>query len=297
MSTASTNGAATIAPAYPTMTRLSDLLTEWEQDAEAAYHAKQSGVPRGPVTGFGKLDQELGNFLSPGLHVLHGSPGTGKTAFGLQIAATCGCPALMVSCEMGRLELFRRITARVTGTYLGRLKSGEFDPVTSTSLARNAALASPDFALADATRVFAEPNWIQTAAEIVRGNATHVLIIIDSVHSWAESQQSGQSEYDMLNAALAALRSMASHLHCPVLAIAERNRASMTTGGLNAAASSRKFEYGAEAVFDLNRPKETPPDAAGEVPVELTLQKNRNGATGKKISLRFHGALQRFREE
>jgi len=297
MVTASSNSHAATDTTPPTMTRLGDLLTEWEQEATAAYDALQTGRPRGPMTGFSTLDRELGNVLSPGLHVLHGSPGTGKTAFGLQVAATCGFPALIVSCEMGRLELFRRITARLTGTYLGRLKSGELEPATSLDLARRAAVAAPDLALADATRAFASPDWIQAAAEHTRGHAEHVLIVIDSVHSWAESEQGNLTEYDGLNAALVALRSIAGYLQCPVLAIAERNRASMKDGGLNASASSRKFEYGAETVFDLNRPKDTPPDAAGEVPIDLTIQKNRNGAHGKKISLKFQGALQRYRED
>jgi len=265
MVTASTNGHAATDTTPPTMTRLGDLLAEWEREATAAYDALQTGRLRGSVTGLSTLDRELGN-------VLHGSPGTGKTAFGLQVAATCGFAALIVSCEMGRLELFRRITARLTGTYLGRLKSGELDPATSLDLARRAAAAAPDLALADATRAFASPDWIQAAAEHTRGHAEHVLIVIDSVHSWAESEQGNLTEYDGLNAALVALRSIAGYLQCPVLAIAERNRASMKDGGLNASASSRKFEYGAETVFD-------------------------NGAHGKKISLKFQGALQRYRED
>ena len=37
-------------------------------------------------------------------------------------------------------------------------------------------------------------------------------------------------------------------------------------------------------------------DAAGEVAVILTIEKNRHGSPGHKVQLRFHGALQRFRE-
>ena len=41
---------------------------------------------------------------------------------------------------------------------------------------------------------------------------------------------------------------------------------------------------------------EKPPDAGGEVPVFLTVSKNRNGTAGRKVPLMFHGALQEFRE-
>jgi hypothetical protein len=43
---------------------------------------------------------------------------------------------------MAPLELFRRHTARVTSAFLGRLKSGEFDPAYSVGLAKKAAAAA-----------------------------------------------------------------------------------------------------------------------------------------------------------
>lgn len=272
-------------------------MAAWSADAVAAHAAQTTGQPRGPGTGLGKLDAEVGGYLAPGLHILHGSPGVGKTAFCLQVAAECACPALFVSCEMGPLELFRRVTARVTKTFLGRLKSGELPPEESLALARRAALAAPRLALADATRAFAAPSWLREAALAVRGDAPHLLVVLDSVHSWAESAaEKGLSEYELLNAALAALRQLAAALEGPVLAVAERNRATMKTGGLSAGAGTRKIEYGAESVLDLSSDPAAPPDVKGEVPVTVKLVKNRHGALGKAISLRWHGALQTFRE-
>ena len=64
-----------------------------------------------------------------------------------------------------------------------------------------------------------------------------------------------------------------------VLAIAERNRAKMSTGGLDASAGSRRFEYGAESVLALNREKDEGAD--GEAKITLTIEKNRNGASGR----------------
>ena len=87
-----------------------------------------------------------------------------------------------------------------------------------------------------------------------------------------------------------------AELTCPILAVAERNRASMQSGGISAGAGSRKLEYTPESVWDLQRDPDAAPDAQGEVPVTLRLVKNRNGAAGRKIPLRFHGGLQRFRE-
>src|SRR5215210_4712782 len=60
-------------------------------------------------------------------------------------------PALFVTCEMSPLELLRRITARVTETFLGRLKSGEYEPGRVVRLAQEACQTATDLALMDAT--------------------------------------------------------------------------------------------------------------------------------------------------
>ena len=149
--------------------------------------------------------------------------------------------------------------------------------------------------LSDA-QAFAAPAWIREVALAVRGDSAHLLLVVDSIHSWAEAAPGGLTEYDALNAGLAALRALSHELACPVLAVAERNRASMERGGLSAGAGTRKIEYGAEAVIDLSRPEDTKPDAKGEVPVTAKLAKNRHGAVGGVVKLRWHGALQRFEE-
>ena len=280
----------------PRLSRLVDLLGEWQTTAERAHETYTTGHPRGPVTGFASLDAELGGALDPGLHVAHGQPGTGKTALALQLAATCGFPALIVSCEMAPLELLRRITARTTQTFLGKFRSGELHPSTSLALVKRAVASAPLLALADGTLAYPSLDWIRDAALAVKGDAEHVLVVVDSVHSWAESAPGGIPEYEGLNAALAGLRTLAGVLSCPVLAVAERNRASMKGGGLSAGAGTRKIEYGASSVLDLARDLDKPADAAGEVDVMLTLAKNRNGAAGRKVNLKFHGAFQSFRE-
>jgi replicative DNA helicase len=73
---------------------------------------------------------------------------------------------------------------------------------------------------------------------------------------------------------------------------------------VNAAAGSRKVEYGAETVTGLYRAtkkdehgkmRPKPFDASGEVDAYVLLEKNRHGAGGR-VDLRFDGALQTWRE-
>jgi len=293
-------------PDAPRLYALGDLLGAWAADAEAAHAARLTGTPRGPVTGLDKLDRDLGGYLAPGLHIVHGPPGAGKTALALQVAASCGTPALFVTTEMGPLELLRRVTARVTNTFLGRLKSGELTPAASLELAARAAAACPMLAFLDATRAYAtpwklgdEPAGILEAAQVWRDRhgAASVLVVVDSLHTWADAAPVERAtEYERLNAAIGELKRLATRLDAPVLAVSEQRRDAMGTGTQSAGAGTRKIEYTGESVLALLVDEDRKEDAAGEYAVTVKLAKNRNGATGPKVALRFCGRLQAFRE-
>jgi len=218
--------------AYPQLARLSDLLDGLEADATAARQAYLTeGAYRGSITGLPKLDKALGGAMSPGLHTVHGSPGSGKSALLGQIAASSQCSALLVTCEMQAPELFLRHIARATGTPLQRLKSGELEPSEVMELARTAAQKAPAMAIVDGTQVWPSPDWLRQAADVVRGDSKYLLIGVDSIHAWADGSPGGAPEYERLGAAVDALRALSATLSCAVLAVAERNRASMDRGG------------------------------------------------------------------
>jgi replicative DNA helicase len=283
----------------PRLYRMADLLLEWEAEAQASHQAFLEKRPRGPVSGIAKLDRDLGGAFSPGLHIVHGQPGTGKTAFGLQVAAECGVPSLFVTCEMSALELLRRHTARVTGTFLGRLKSGELSPEQSLALARQGALSAPHLALLDATRTPAPWEFLRDCAEIVRAQCAqsgsrHFLIIVDSLHAWVEGAWPGAQEYEALNFGLARLRQLAHETSSPLVLMCERNRESMRSGGQSAGAGTRKIEYGAETVIELENDPLQKENVHGEKNITLRLSKNRHGAAGQRTELLFNGALQKF---
>lgn len=287
------------APVAPLM-RLGDALGEMRADANAAYDARNGGTLRGPVTGLPRLDAAISHALAPGLHGVYGNSGAGKTAFASQVAASCGFPALYVTCEMAPSELLRRHTARATSTFLGRLKSGEMSGADVEALALRAIATAPDLCLLDATRAPVSPTRLLECGIIARGKAPHVLIVIDSLQSWAESAGIGNaSEYETLNAGILALRKIAHELRAPILFISERNRKGneTTSGGLNSGAGTRKIEYSAETVFDLDRNMEAQENGEGEFELTLRIVKNRHGSIGAPIPLLFNGALQRFREQ
>jgi replicative DNA helicase len=280
----------------PRLARLGDLRDEWLADAEMRHRARGSGAPLGPVSGLSSLDRAIGGHLPDGVTTLHGAPGTGKTALGLQVAGTWGGPSLYLTAEMSCLVIVQRVVARVTETRLGTIWSGALSPAQSLALLDRAIRQVPDLAIADASLAYAAPPWIGDAARSIRGDGPGVLIVVDSLHSWARGSGVPGPEYDLLNEALAALRRLAADVRCPIVTISERNRQSMQAGGLHAGAGTRQIEYGAELVLDLGPAEEARAGPDGEVAVRLKVAKNRNGPSGQTVDLWFSGAYQRFTE-
>jgi replicative DNA helicase len=283
-------------PPPPPLLALSDLLLPLRASAEAAHRAYRRGIPQGPVTGLATLDAYLGKVLRLGTHVLQAGPGSGKTALASQVAAGCGCPAVYVSCEMSPVELLLRHTARETGTFLDTLKHGSLDADAVVALAETAIAKLSQLYLVDAIQTYLTPGQLLRYAEAARGPAPHVLVVVDSIHSWAERAVLPWTEYENLNAHLAKLRQIAGQLGCAVLGVAERNRAAMSAGGLSASAGSRKFEYGAETVLGITA--DTSPGAgplpAGQKALVVSIEKNRHGSAGGTVAVVFNGALMRF---
>jgi replicative DNA helicase len=277
---------------------LAQLVGELVADATAAAQARAENRPRGPVTGLKTLDERLGGYLAPGVHVIQGAPGDGKTAWVLQAVARCQAAALVVSCEMPIIELFRRLISRESNTFLEKLKDGTLGASAIERLAIETARRLPSLALVDATLAHADPRTIAAQAEALREQAGtgHVLVAIDSLQVWARGAMPGASEYEAVSAGVVAARSIADTLKAPVLVTSLRNRAGQASGGMHASKGSWDVEYGAETVIDLTREKDAKWDAAGEVASTIAVHKNRHGEAGKPISLKFCGRLQSFRE-
>lgn len=80
------------------LVRPESLLEAWQATARAARIARETGVPRGPITGFTEIDHTMGGALEPGVHVVHGGAGCGKSAFA---QGPCRCAAASVHLPVG----------------------------------------------------------------------------------------------------------------------------------------------------------------------------------------------------
>ena len=77
------------------------------------------------------LDKAMGGGLWPGLHVLVGGTGSGKTQFALQIAhhaaMNIGTPVLYIGLEMERVQLAARLLGIESGKYWSTIYRGEVE--------------------------------------------------------------------------------------------------------------------------------------------------------------------------
>ena len=101
----SVNNAPAPPPPLAPLLPLAGIVEDLAADAAARRLAKSEGRPLGPVTGFSKLDVMLSGSLMPGLHILHGSPGVGKSAFALGLACAGRCGSWCGGWQLGDAEV------------------------------------------------------------------------------------------------------------------------------------------------------------------------------------------------
>lgn len=105
---------------------ISELVSEtWEELEERAKNPQDLyGVP----TGFADFDNITGGLPAPGLTILAGEPGVGKTLLSVQMlvqAAQSGRPAAIYELEMSNFQLVLRIISAMTGVSTRTMRTGK----------------------------------------------------------------------------------------------------------------------------------------------------------------------------
>ncbi|MHB8702886.1 MAG: DnaB-like helicase C-terminal domain-containing protein [Candidatus Tyrphobacter sp.] len=272
---------------------LSDLLEELVDEHSQADQALAEGRNLGPVIQFPILRDELGGNWPIGMVGMHATPGAGKSAFGIQAMMQADCPAIYLTCEMSAKTVLRRMIANATGEYLGKLGRGKTNASNIRDLAKAVVSDHPYIGIIDAVTAPCPEDLLKNTVTAMRKHGDHVFLVVDSLHAWARSMNPQLDEYQAVSNAVDIIRSSSAKLNVGALTILERNRASMESGGLSAGASSRKIEYSAEAIIELQYVAE---GADGISLINLKMNKNRNGRAGVKIGYAFDGAMQRFEE-
>ena len=279
-----------------------------------AEQADQAGAVRIP-TGIPELDLLLARGgWRPGLVLLGGMPGIGKSAFSLHCAlhaAAAGHPVLYLSVEHGPHEmlgrLFCRATRRPISDYWNRDPAylAAAQEVAGDYHLENLYLRTDAFLVEDhAGTVGRLREW---ASEVAEDTGRSPLIVVDYLQRLRPPESQSRSEPNrQISMAGLGLRQIARDLSAPVVAISSMNRQSYDRApSLDAFKGSGDLEYDADACLLLRLAASSDEQAqqmaqsTSVVPVQLFLiGKNRYGPTNldDPILLDFDRAYGGFRQ-
>lgn len=276
------------------------LATAQERRAERERTGRSvCGIP----TGFPRLDDALNGF-QPGLHLLAGAPGMGKTSLALQWALdACRQPdtsAIYVSFENSLPNLLQKALAARMKTSPQHLDRGLADLAALQAAASALRPQLARLALLEGTPALGVGTMRQAVLEARRRHGGRVLVVLDYLQTAARGR--GQELRLAVGDLLLELRGLANSLEVPVLALASQNRAAgqYGNGGGSAALDSLKESGDAEYACDTAlflKPGEKRTVAAGARALDLVVSKNRNGPSGLSVPLVFRPDHGIFREE
>jgi replicative DNA helicase len=246
------------------------------------YVAQATGTDTAPPlpTGFASLDALLTGLYRGQIAVLAARPSVGKSALAQQVCravAVAGGRVLLATPEMSRYEVVERMLAQQSGLSTMALRPRPLPPWTRDQVLQQAT-TWPAFDLHDDP----EPQVAHLRAIVARAAARqrpYDLVILDHLGWLADQRERGESLADAIGRRMKALKAMARHAGCALLAVCQLNRASeegdkMRRPGLAELRSSGEIEQDADVVLLLHR--ETRLATEGEVIVA----KQRNGPTG-----------------
>ncbi|MEU0200876.1 MULTISPECIES: DnaB-like helicase C-terminal domain-containing protein [unclassified Streptomyces] len=244
--------------------------------------------------------------LKPGQLVTVGAgTGQGKSLFGMNLAAhvalTRGRPALVASMEMGGSELMARLTAAEAGVDVDHLVRRKLEPADWEKVFRAAPKMqnAENFILDDSPnltlgKIRARVRWMTASGH------PPALVVADYLQlltpeSTGKKERTRATEVAELSRGL---KLLAMEFEIPVVALAQFNRGAVGRQPLvSDFKDSSSIEQDSNVIILMHRPlaedgTDTGP-RAGEI--DLIVAKNRNGASGRIVSLAFQGRFARLR--
>jgi replicative DNA helicase len=231
----------------------------------------------------------------------------GKTAAAFQwaehVARVEGVPTVYVTFENSPQNLVERLLASKAGGSLESIARGTIGEANLKQAANDLTQTLHRVAIIEGTSRLTVAGLKGKVRQAMNTCATtRALVVVDYLQLWAKASKELAGRRDVrerVEVLGAELREMATALGVPVLALSSLNRDAGGYGKGNSKATldalkeSGDLEYMADVVLLLNQGEAmvTTPDKS----VELTIAKNRNGATGT-VSLIFHPNKMTFTE-
>jgi replicative DNA helicase len=273
-------------------------------------YRSQRGAVTGLPTGFRDID-ELTAGMHPGqLIVAAGRPGSGKTAFALNIAShvamTHGKPVVIYSLEMTKQELLFRLLCSTGSVDSRNLRRGKLENHEMGRLVNAATnLTKAPLFINDASRLDIQ-SLRSSVRRMVKEEGIELVMVdyLQLMHVEGMEKPDRVREVTMISGALKAI---AKEMNIPVLVASQLNRGVEMRQGAKAESKPRlsdlresgSIEQDADVVMLIHRKAlqqrdgevDTEPDNTADV----IIAKQRSGPTGD-VSLVFLGPYTRFED-
>lgn len=249
-------------------------------------------------TGWSDLDRETAGLRPGQLAIVGARPSVGKSVVAANIAATAckaGVGVHFASLEMSRDEVMKRMLSAHATVNIGHLMDRRH--MTEDDWTRVGGKM---------TEISAWPLWVddqggQSLAQVrARARATARkmplgLVVVDYLQLMSPRDRRAPRE-QQVGELSEGLKALAKDLRVPVLALSQVNRGPADRKDQRPLMSdlreSGRIEADADHVWLLHRPDLVDPESTtGEL--EIHIAKNRNGPTGKTITLQFFGHYSR----
>lgn len=255
-----------------TLHRFNDLVVE-------AGEGRDNFVP----SGFPRLDEILGGgFIRSGLYILGARPAMGKSTFAVNLADNIDGNVMFVSLEMSPEQITAKRVARLTGIPAAKLLRGTVTDEDWEKIAvANSALSEQG--------VFINARYDLTVQQIqlLAQSVPELRAVIVDYLGLIQPATRGGSTYENISAISRELKRLAISLNVPVICLCQLSRAVESRQNkrpmLSDLRDSGAIKQDADAVMFLYRDDYYTRDTTEGFPslVELSVEKNRHGQTGK----------------
>lgn len=253
-----------------------------------------SGLP----TGFYELDKILCGLQFGEQTVVAARPSQGKTAVGLCMASHLafkhGVPTLIISAEMSRNALLRRMLSAWSRIPMNTLKAGGYSETEFKGIiAFNTMLDSSPLYIVEAVNGIDCHRVAMTIQKFARRHGVK-FVVVDYLQKVRATKKAEKRTYEVAEVS-DTLKAAAVASNVALLTLAQLNRESEKDKGrfpkISDLADSGQIERDADTIMLIHRPRtESDPDGAD---TKLIIGKQRDGELGI-VSLRFEGKFCEF---
>lgn len=260
------------------------------------YLKRHAGSMLGLRTGFKYLDNVMGGLKPAEITILAARPSVGKTSFALciakNIAVNFNKPVGIFSLEMSASALIQRLIHVQAG--IGRNSALDHE---ASIAAAAATISNAPFHIDDRSGLTVQQ--ITAAARRMKHQHDIEILVIDYLQLIRSTRERG-SRNDEVTEISNGCKALAKELNIPVIVLSQLSRSSVQENRrprLSDLRDSGSLEQDADRVWMLFRPIDYVVNDDDKVqPVNLAVEKNRDGISGVTIDLTFQRNLTRFVE-